>query len=344
MEACRSAVAAKTDLDKALIACFSTGKTDGEVLTLRGQIHLLAGRFEDAWNDFNLAWTGHKATAALFLRGLASAGQGKTALGLRDMAEAEGAEEGLVESWAAQGYSLAAAMTRKPLVSGDEPAAAPAPAATSAPAPVAPTPPAPVAPAGPPAGVAAEPAKPPAEAAPAAPVGTATPISLPAGAAGTAAAVVAGAAPSLPPATAIIPSPITPAVDVNPDPAPVKKAEAVPVAYDAGLPADDPRKTATNCLEPLQQGDPGNPAKDDVFRNKCDYAVRLVYCNVRTIHGGMREPFACGTTSGLMMHLVAANSLQPARLGRQVAYFGCKAGARPDLEYADDKGLFGYCR
>ncbi len=124
---CKTRVLARQDLDRALIACYSTGKAnDPAVLETRGELHLLAGRHQDAWNDFNAAFAAKETNATLYLRGLAAAGMGRTADALKDLATAEAGEKGIMAAFEGRGYSLAAVMSGKPLVEA-------APAAPAAP-------------------------------------------------------------------------------------------------------------------------------------------------------------------------------------------------------------------
>ena len=321
LTACRTRVLARQDLDRALVACYSTGKSgDPVVLETRGQLHLLAGRHQDAWNDFNTALTASKANSALYLRGLASAGMGKTADALKDMAKAEAGEEGIMAAYEAKGYTLASVMSGKPLV--EEPArpvAAPVAAATPA---------------------ADEPVIP-------LPNSVRAPADVPAATAAPETPVVPLPNAVYPPATEAAPAvPAEPAV-----PVPTAPTVAIPVAAEPAAAGSFAATTGsavtvpglslpavTDCLVPVAPGNGGRGA----FKNKCNYPVRFTYCNIKPAEGV--DQLTCGSDTKFRSETIGGNGSLPAVLGQSVAYFACRSPTLPEVIYTSNNGLEGYCR
>jgi hypothetical protein len=333
LTSCKTRVLAKQDLDKALVACYSTGKPgDPAVLETRGQLHLLAGRHQDAWNDFNAALSAKESNSTLYLRGLASAGMGKTVDALKDLATAEAGEKGIMAAYESKGYTLANVMAGKPLVEASAMVAAPVAVAAAAPAVAAATPAAdePVVPM-------PNSVKPPAEAAapsgvPAAPV---VPLPNAVYPPGTAPPVAAPAEPALPaPAAPEVAVPVS--VPVAAPPAETKDFSAASGAAVAVPGMSVP--SVTDCLVPVAPGNGGRGA----FKNKCNYPVRFTYCNIKGAEDA--DQLTCGSDTKFRAETIGGNASAPAVLGQSVAYFGCRSPTLPEVIYTSNNGLEGYCR
>jgi hypothetical protein len=345
LTACRTRVMAKQDLDRALVACYSTGKPgDPAVLEMRGQLHLLAGRHQDAWNDFNAALSANESNSTLYLRGLASAGMGKTVDALKDLATAEAGEKGIMAAYEAKGYSLASVMAGKPLVDASAMAA---PVAAAAAAPAAPVAEVEVA-AAPTAAPAATPAadepivslpnsvRPPADDPPPTAVPAAPVVPLP--------NAVYPPATEVAPAVPAAPAPTAPEVAVpvsTPAPAAAAAAEPATFAASTGSAVAVPGVSlpaVTDCLVPVAPGSGGKGA----FKNKCNYPVRFTYCNIK---GADSVPqLTCGSDTKFRAETIGGNGSIPAVLGLSVAYFACRSPTLPEVIYTSNNGLEGYCR
>jgi hypothetical protein len=329
---CRTRVIAKQDLDRALIACYSTGKpSDPAMLEARGQLHLLAGRHQDAWNDLNAAYSAKESNSTLYLRGLALAGMGKTVDALKDLATAEAGEKGVMAAYESKGYTLANVMSGKPLV--DASAMAAPVAAAAAAALVEPT--APAAAVAAPA-VAAAPA-----AAAAAPAVIPAPTAVPAAPAVPAPAAAAAPATEPPPALPAVPEAAIPVAVPAAKPAPEKPAEQGSFAASTGSAVAVPGislPAVTDCLTPVAPGNGGRGA----FKNKCNYPVRYTYCNIK---GAESVPqLTCGSDTKYRTETIGANGSAAATLGLSVAYFACRSPTMPEVIYTSNNGLEGYCR
>ena len=353
LTACKTRVLAKQDLDKALVACYSTGKSgDPEVLETRGQVHLLAGRPQDAWNDFNAAWTGGQANSALFLRGLASAELGRTSDAVKDMAKAEDAEQGIINAWEGKGYALAVAISGKPIAGPNASGAKDsAPKATTS-GPGMKVVAAPLAKATGASKAVVTPIAGPTLSAPSAPLTSASTGSAP-----TEPAPEAADAPETPaaaPAAEASDAALNAADGATAAAAPVSIAAAVAAtggkavsAVSPGSPVSVPglsKPPATDCIEPLQQGAPDNPLKSNAFRNKCDYPVRFTYCISQPSIGTDAEAYTCGKTARYRTDILAPKGVQQAEVGREISYFACRGPSLPEVAYTKDNGLEGYCR
>lgn len=112
---CVVRVIVKWDLQTALKACTDAGPTNAAALEARGQINLLAGKWTDAWTDFDAAYKRDGAGQALYLRGLAAAAQGRMGEGLKDMADGEAKAPGTAQRYERDGYTLTAVSAGKPL-------------------------------------------------------------------------------------------------------------------------------------------------------------------------------------------------------------------------------------
>jgi hypothetical protein len=347
LTACKTRVLAKQDLDKALVACYSTGKpSDPAVLETRGQVHLLAGRHQDAWNDFNAALSAKESNATLYLRGLASAGMGKTVDALKDLATAEAGEKGIMAAYESKGYTLANVMAGKPLVDAAAMAAAPVPAVPAA------APAEPVEPAATTAAGAAAPAPAPTADEPIVPLPNA--VYPPADAPAVPAPTAVPAAPAVPvpnkvqsPATqppAKIPDKLAAPTTAKPEaPVPVSAPEPAAGSFAAStgsavavpgisLPA------VTDCLVPVAPASNGRGA----FKNKCNYPVRFTYCNIKGAEG--IPQLTCGSDTKFRAETIGGNGSIPATLGLSVAYFACRSPTLPEVIYTSNNGLEGYCR
>ena len=116
MTRCAVRVIVKWDLDAGLAACRSLGDFNSGALEAAGQIHLLAGRWQDAWNAFDASYRAGQAGQALYLRGVAAAGLGRMGEALKDMADGEAKAPGTAQAYDRDGFSLAAVSQGKPLV------------------------------------------------------------------------------------------------------------------------------------------------------------------------------------------------------------------------------------
>jgi len=112
---CVVRVIVKWDLETGRKTCTDVGGKNAAALEARGQINLLAGKWEDAWTDFDAAFKIDGAGQALYLRGLAAAAQGRMGEGLKDMADGEAKAPGSAQSYERDGYTLATVSAGKPL-------------------------------------------------------------------------------------------------------------------------------------------------------------------------------------------------------------------------------------
>ena len=112
---CVVRVIVKWDLATGLKACTDAGPDNAAALEARGQIHLLAGRWQEAWTDFDAAFRRDGAGQALYLRGIAAAALGRMAEGLKDMADGEAKAPGSAQAYERDGYSIGAVTAGKPL-------------------------------------------------------------------------------------------------------------------------------------------------------------------------------------------------------------------------------------
>lgn len=112
---CIVRVIVKWDLETGRKTCTDVGGKNAAALEARGQINLLAGKWEDAWTDFDAAFKIDGAGQALYLRGLAAAAQSRMGEGLKDMADGEAKAPGSAQSYERDGYTLTAVSAGKPL-------------------------------------------------------------------------------------------------------------------------------------------------------------------------------------------------------------------------------------
>lgn len=347
----------KWDLQTGLQACSDAGAGNAAALEARGQIHLLAGKWQDAWNDFDAAFKLDGAGQALYLRGIASAALGRMGDGLKDMADGEAKTPGTAQTYDRDGYSLAAVSGGKPLVPSE--AFAVVPKTVAVPAPAAPAP------------VAAAPAAAPVEpAAPAgptqmprfdpdAPMGTPKPLNTAQiqaceddvralqedsrnwrGSIDETAVklgmmqrtIYAGRCAGHPLALNLIAS------------AERMIADAGPRAAAATTTADQTTPVVTDCLDPIPVGDARNLTASSVFRNTCAYPVTVTYCNITPVKGSWADVHACEAKTSIAMLTVPANASAPTVFGREINHFACKAPAMPIATYTPGGGLQGYCK
>lgn len=356
---CTVRVLAKWDLNAGLQACNAAGVDDPGVRELRGQIHLLAGRWDDAWTDFDTSYGEGGAVQSLYLRGLASAGKGRMSDARKDIAQAEEEAPGTTEAFEADGYSLAAVRPRKPLAPPeafgpmDPPAVDPA-----APAP----PPRATAPAPEPSPPRATPAAPRVGAmtfAPDAPRGQIAPL---VGARLTECDTALRTAQAdsqtwkgTPEEKALRLGLIqrtlfngrcaghAQAVALVAD---AERSIAISAASAASA-YTSPSETspdAIDCVVPMIPNDPRNTTGSTALRNSCAYPVTVAYCNVSPLRGSWAEMFACGVKGSLAMDVIPANSATPAVFGKEVQHFACRAPAGPVLTFDTAKGLDGFCK
>lgn len=351
---CNARALAKWDLTNGLAACTAAGGDNPAALELRGQIYLLGGKWQDAWNDFDAAFRAGGAMQPLFLRGLASAALGKTGDGLKDMAQAEQGAPGTTDAFDDTGYSLAAVMAGKPLappeafagLDAPPPAAAPAPTATPPQAQAAATPPpaarSPITPFN-----------------PAAPRGKPTPL-------GTAEVIACnddlkalrqdadtwkltadeknlrlgtvqrtifvGRCAGHPQSAELI--------------AEAEKviADFAPRAASVRTTIDQTTQAELDCVEPMLPTDKRNPTGTTAFHNGCGYPVYVAYCNVSPASGSWAEAFTCGTKNAFAIDLVPASGALAAVFGTEVSHFACRKPALPLVSYSQGAGLEGYCK
>jgi len=338
MTRCAVRVIVKWDLETALAECTALGPSHAAALEARGQVHLLAGRWQEAWADFDAAWRLDGAGQALYLRGIASAAQGRMAEALKDMADGEAKAPGSAQAYDHDGFSIAAVSRGLPLAPPEafEPAA-PAPA----PVPAAPAPSAPPGRFDPdmrrsvPALSVDESAACEAEirALQAASVGwrgTVDEISLKLAMAqrtlyATRCAGHASAGSLVAGAERVI-------------------ADTGPRAVRVETPAEQMLPVANDCLEPVPFGAAGAAAASSIFRNTCGYPVTATFCNVAPAAGSWAAMFACETPSTPGFVTVPANGATAVVFGRQVSHFACRAPALPVASYSPDSGLSGFCK
>lgn len=365
MTRCAVRVIVKWDLDAGMAACKAAGDSHAPALEAAGQIHLLAGRWQEGWDAFDAAYSISGAGQPLYLRGIAAAALGHMAEGLKDMADGEAKAPGSAQAYDRDGYSIAAVTKGKPLAPPEAfapigsapvpqstarpPAAAPVP--TLAPRPTepeaiaaAPAPPRPAAPGrfdpdGPrPAMLPLGPAQLQAceddvrgwQAASTGWQGTIDEISLKLGMLQR--TLYASRCATHPQAANFIASADRLIADVGP------RAEA------AQTTADQTSPVATDCLEPVPLGAPGNTGPTSVFRNTCAFHVMAAYCNIAPASGSWAETFACESRNSIAMVVVPANGTAPAVFGRQINHLACKQPALPVASYAPASGLAGYCK
>jgi hypothetical protein len=353
---CVVRVLVKWDLATGLEACNAAGPANATALEARGQIHLLAGKWRDAWNDFDAAHKLNGAGQSLYLRGIAAAAQGRMGDALKDMADGEAKAPGSSQAYDQDGYSLAAVTPGKPLappeafaasapvVVAPPPAAAPAPVPTPISAPAVPAPPPPPvmrqfdsgAPRGVPASLSAseiqacEDDVSGLEANSKAWQGTPDETALRLGLLQR--TIYASRCAGHPQATNLRAS------------AERIIADAGPRAALATTTAEQTTPVVTDCLTPVPLGDASNPTGSSVFRNTCAFPVMVAYCNVAPAPGSWAEMFACETRASLALVKVQANSLAPVVFGRQINHLACKAPALPLATYAQATGLEGFCK
>jgi hypothetical protein len=348
----------KWDLQTGLQACTDAGPNHASALEARGQIHLLAGKWQDAWSDFDAAYKLDGAGQALYLRGLAAAAQGRMGDGLKDMADGEAKAPGTAQSYERDGYSLAAVSGGKPLAPPEAFAVAfKSPEPSPGPAPQAEPPQPPAAPAAEPVAPAAPTSMPRFD--PDAPTGTPRPL----GAAQIQACeddvralqedslvwqgssdetavklgmmqrtIYAGRCAGHPMALNLIAS------------AERMITEAGPRAAAATTTAEQTTPVVTDCLEPIPVGDARNLTASSVFRNTCDYPVTVSYCNITPVKGSWAASFACESKTSIALMTIAAKASAPAVFGRQINHFACRKPAVPVATYTPGGGLQGYCK
>lgn len=339
MTRCAVRVIVKWDLDTALAECTALGPTHAAALEARGQVHLLAGRWQEAWNDFDAAWRLGGAGQALYLRGIASAAQGRMAEALKDMADGEARAPGTAQAYDHDGYSIAAVSKGLPLAPPEAfvkaaPATQPVAAAT---------PPPPSAmnrfdpdmrpgamPLSPEEAKACEDDVRALQAASAGWRGTVDEISLKLAMAqrtlyATRCAGHPGAASLIAGAERVI-------------------ADTGPRAALAETTPDQTAPVATDCLEPVPLGAMGVASASSVFRNTCSYPVAAMFCNVAPSSGSWAAMFACEAPGSIGLVSVPANGATAVVFGRQVNHFACRAPALPVAAYSPDSGISGFCK
>lgn len=343
MTRCVVRVIVKWDLDTALAECTALGPSHAAALEARGQVHLLAGRWQEAWSDFDAAWRLGGAGQALYLRGIAAAAQGRMAEALKDMADGEAKAPGTAQAYDHDGYSIAAVSKGLPLAPPEAFAKA-APAAGSAPPQAAAaTPPAPsamtrfdpdmrpaAAPLGPEQAKACEDDVRTLQTASAGWRGTVDEISLKLAMAQR--TLYATRCAGHPSAASLIAGAERVIADTGPRAA---LAETSP---------DQTTPVATDCLEPVPLGAAGVASASSVFRNTCSYPVAAMFCNIAPANGSWAAMFACETPGSLGLVSVPANGAASAVFGRQVNHFACRAPALPVASYSPDSGISGFCK
>ncbi|OYX47259.1 MAG: hypothetical protein B7Y90_13405 [Alphaproteobacteria bacterium 32-64-14] len=350
---CTVRVLAKWDLNAGLMSCNAAGvEDDTRVMELRGQIHLLAGRWSEGWKDFDAAYNAAGEMQPLFLRGLSAAALGRTRDAQRDMDEAEENAPGTTKAFADLGYSLAAVKTGKPLA----PPEAFGPGGSGTPAdPAAPAPSAPPAPAPPAAAARVGVVK----FAPDAPRGQVAPLT-------------AGRVTECDAALRAIESesqgwkgtPEEIALRSGMIQRTLFAGRCAGHAQAASLFADGERTIAISaasaasaftdaadttpaqidCVEPMIPTDPRNTTGTTALRNSCNFAVYVAYCNVSPAKGSWAEMFSCTMRSALALDVIPASGATPAVFGREVQHFACRKPAMPVLTYVAGKGLDGFCK
>lgn len=353
MVRCTVRVIAKWDLNAALQACNAANQDDLSVLELRGQIHLLAGRWDDAWIDLDEAFTMGDSVQALYLRGLASAGKGRMSDARKDIAQAEEEAPGTTEAFEADGYSLAAARTRKPLA----PPEAFGPEAVAAVDPATPAPPRAAPPAAAPAPTAPRVGA--VKFAPDSPRGQLAPLTgakqnecdQAMRAAQTESKTWKGTEEEKALRLGMIQRTLfngrcaahaqAAALVSDAERSIAVSAVSAASAYTS---SSETSPHAIDCVEPMVPSDPRNSTGVPALRNSCAYPVTVAYCNVTPVTGSWAEMFACGTRGALALDTIPANSATPAVFGREVQHFACRAPAGPVLTYDTTKGLDGFCK
>ncbi len=341
---CAVRVIVKWDLDAALAACRAGGPANPAALEATGQIHLLAGRWQDAWTAFDTAYKAGQAGQALYLRGLAAAAQGRMGEALKDMADGEAKAPGTAQAYDRDGYSMAVVAQGKPLAPPEAfAAAAPAPVAPSAAAPSLPPPP-------PPAMLKFDPDAP-----------RGVPVSL------SAAEMQAceddirslqadskswqGTIDEISVKLGMLQRTIYATRCAGHPQAANLQASAERMIADASARADLAPMTAaqtspfaTDCLTPAPLGDASNTTRSSVFRNTCAFPVMVTYCNVASAPGSWAESFACETRAHAALVNVPANGEVSVVFGRQINHLGCKMPALPVAKYTQAAGLEGFCK
>lgn len=343
MTRCAVRVIVKWDLETALAECTALGPANAGALEARGQVHLLAGRWQDAWSDFDAAWRIGGAGQALYLRGIASAAQGRMAEALKDMADGEAKAPGSAQAYDHDGFSIAAVSKGLPLAPPEAFVKA-APIAAPAPQPVvAAPPPAPSAmnrfdpdmrrstPAlGPDQAKACEDEVRALQAASAGWRGTVDEISLKLAMAQR--TLYAARCAGHPDAASLIIGAERVIADTGP------RALLVETAPDQTTPV------ATDCLEPVPLGAMGPASTSSVFRNTCGYPVAAMFCNVTPSAGSWAAVFACESPGSIGFITVPAHGTTPVVFGRQVSHFACRQPALPVASYSPASGLAGFCK
>lgn len=357
---CEVRVAFRLDLDNALGVCTRAIASDPAAVGLRAEIHLLAGRWRDAWTDFDASYALESDPMALFLRGLAAAGDGRMGDALKDMGQAETASPGLTDFLESKGYQLAVVTSGKPLAS-PEAFAAPDFAVTAPPP----------------------------------PRSSAASARAPASAPATTSALAGASSPII-----IRFAPDEPRGDLVPlDPGQTRYCDealnaviaeaagwkgtieekrqrlyatqrtlfagrcaghveaarrveearteiAIAAAVTASIQTDakDTVPDAINCVEPMAPQDPRNPTGSAALANTCDFPVSVAYCNVSPAPGSWADVFACGRDLALAMDVIPAKGATPAVFGREVQHFACRQPAGPVLTYQPRTGLDGFCK
>ena len=347
---CTVRVLAKWDLDAGLMSCNAAGvEDDARVMELRGQIHLLAGRWSEGWKDFDAAYNAEGEMQPLFLRGLSAAALGRMRDAQRDMDEAEENAPGTTQAFADLGYSLAAVKLGKPLA---PPEAFGAIGAVAAVDPASPRPPT-VSP--PPAAARAGVVK----FAPDAPRGQIAPLT---------AARVAECDEALrvmktesqgwkgtPEEIALRSGMMQRTLFAGRCAGHAQAASlfadgertiavSASSAASAFTDAADTTPAQIDCVEPMVPTDPRNTTGTTALRNSCNFAVYVAYCNVSPAKGSWAEMFTCTTKSALALDVIPPNGATPAVFGREVQHFACRKPAMPVLTYVAGKGLDGFCK
>lgn len=356
MVRCTVRVISKWDLNAALQACNAADESDPSVMELRGQIHLLAGRWDDAWIDLDDSYSVGGSVQSLYLRGLASAGKGRMSDARKDIAQAEEEAPGTTEAFEADGYSLAAARQRKPLAPpeafGPEAVAAVDPAR---PAPPQVAPPAPEQPRTTPSAPRVGAVK----FAPDSPRGQLAPLTgaklnecdQAMRAAQTESKTWKGTEEEKALRLGMIQRTLfngrcaahaqAAALVSDAERSIAVSAVSAASAYTS---SNETSPHAIDCVEPMVPSDPRNSTGVPALRNSCAYPVTVAYCNVTPVTGSWAEMFACGTRGALALDTIPANGATPAVFGREVQHFACRAPAGPVLTYDTAKGLDGFCK
>ena len=370
---CVVRVIVKWDLQTGLKACSDAGATNAAALEAHGQINLLAGKWDDAWKDFDAAYKLDGAGQALYLRGLAAAAQGRMGDGLKDMADGEAKAPGSAQSYERDGYTLTAVSAGKPLAPPEAFAVVAKSPASAAPS-VKPQQPG---------IVVATPAVPPAK-----PQQPGIVAATPSSSAPVAAASVLRFEPDAPmgPLKALTATQVQACEDDvralqedakawqgTADEAAMKLGmmqrtiyagrcaghptaqdliasaermitDAAPRAAIATTTAEQTTPVQTDCLDPIPVGDPRNLTANSVFRNSCAYPVTVAYCNITPVKDSWAASFACEARTSIALMTIPASSSAPAVFGREINHFACKKPATPVATYTPGGGLQGFCK